>query len=148
MKPEPRGSGSAADASPAGASDRLGSELVTDGIRVSVEPKYLPTFSDPEAGRFVFGYSVRITNESGARVRVTRRYWRIVDADGEEHIVDQPGVVGQTPFIEPGGHFEYSSYCPLPTSWGTMEGHFTVERSGGEPVRARVQRFYLAKSCQ
>ncbi len=123
-----------------------GSDCTTEGIRVEALPQFLPTYSDSDAGRFVFGYRVRITNGSGTRVRVTRRYWRIVDADGEPHVVDQPGVVGQTPFLEPGTSFEYASYCPLPTEWGTMEGHYVVERDGAAPIEAAIGRFFLVRT--
>ncbi len=125
-----------------------GSDCTTEGIRVEAQPQFLPTYSDSEAGRFVFGYRVRISNQGETRVRVTRRYWTIVDADGESHVVDQPGIVGQTPFLEPGTMFEYASFCPLPTEWGTMEGHYLVEREGAEPVRALIGRFFLVRTEQ
>ena len=43
---------------------RVGSESVTDGIRVTVEPKYLPDESEPHERRYVFGYRIRIVNET------------------------------------------------------------------------------------
>lgn len=120
-----------------------GSDAITDGIRVEVEPAYLASYSDPAAARFIFRYCVRITNGRDERVRVTRRFWRVVDGNGVEHTVDQPGVVGQRPFLEPGASFEYTSYCPMSTPWGTMEGHYLIERDGAEPMQAAISRFYL-----
>jgi len=122
----------------------LGSEAVTEGIRVQVEPVFLDSHSDVERGNFTFAYKIHITNEGAMAARLVGRHWRIVDADGQESVVEGPGVVGQHPHLEPGQTFEYSSFCPLKTAWGTMEGHFTFERSDGEPFRATVARFYLA----
>jgi ApaG protein len=122
----------------------LGSEAVTDGIRVRVEPAFLDSHSDIERGNFTFAYKIHLTNEGTMGARLLGRYWRIVDADGHESVVEGPGVVGQHPHLEPGQTFEYSSFCPLKTSWGTMEGHFIFERADGETFRATVDRFYLA----
>jgi ApaG protein len=68
----------------------------------------------------------------------------IVDAVGQRHVVEGPGVVGQQPRLEPGQSFEYSSYCPLKTAWGTMEGEFQMRRDDARDFEARVARFYLA----
>ena len=119
-----------------------GSDTVTGGIRVTVRPSYMELQSSPDDKRFLFSYSVTIRNEGDARVRLATRRWRIVDADGEERIVEGPGVIGQHPELSPGDSFEYSSFCPLLTPWGTMEGHFTFEREGTR-FDAQVGRFYL-----
>ena len=37
-----------------------------------------------------------------------------------------PGVVGETPVLEPGKSFEYNSACPLATPTGTMQGEFEM----------------------
>jgi len=119
-----------------------GSDTVTGGIRVTVRPTYMALQSSPEDKRFLFSYAVTIRNEGAARVRLATRHWRIVDADGEERVVEGPGVIGQHPELAPGDSFEYSSFCPLLTPWGTMEGHFTFEREGTR-FDAQVGRFYL-----
>jgi len=56
------------------------------------------------------------------------------------------GVVGQQPRLAPGDGFKYTSYCPLPTEWGTMEGSYDFETDAGEHFEVRIGRFYLAKS--
>lgn len=124
-------------------SGKLGSEVVTEGIRVSVMPRYVPEHSDEDAGRFAFSYQVKIENTSGASVQVLRRHWEIVDADGDRKVVDDAGVVGEQPYLGPGDAFEYASWCPLETSWGTMEGYYTLERADGTLFQAAIGRFYL-----
>ena len=121
---------------------RHGSDTVTDGIRVVVRPDFMPSQSSPAERRFLFSYSVTIRNEGTDRVRLATRFWRIVDADGEERVVEGPGVVGQHPELGPGDSFEYASFCPMLTAWGTMEGHLTFERDG-RPFEVAVGRFYL-----
>ena len=123
-----------------------GSEAVTEGVRVRVLPSFLPDQSDPDRGRYVFAYQVRITNESPQSVRLLSRKWRIIDANGDEKAVEGEGVVGQQPTIEPGKHFDYSSFCPLETGWGTMEGEYRLERSEGGVIEARIARFYLVST--
>lgn len=119
-----------------------GSEAVTDGVRITVRPTFMDRQSSAEDRRFLFAYSVTIRNESGVRVRLATRFWRIIDSDGDERIVEGPGVIGQHPELGPGDSFEYSSFCPMVTPWGTMEGHFTFERAGAR-FDAAIGRFYL-----
>lgn len=121
----------------------IGSERVTRGVRVRVSPAYLPARSEPSAKRYVFGYRIRIENQSGERVRLLSRRWVIVDAQAGREDVTGPGVVGQQPVLADGETFEYSSHCPLRTRWGTMEGAFTFATDAGEEFEAEVARFYL-----
>ncbi len=118
-----------------------------------MQPRYLASHSvtDPAPGenpRFVFSYRIRISNLSDVGVWLRSRRWIIVDADGERHEVVGDGVVGQQPRLNPGVDFEYESFCPLPTPWGTMEGFFSMEfQDGAEQGRTqevRIERFYLA----
>lgn len=131
---------------------RHGSVAVSRGIRVEVQPAFLKEHSRPEGTEiarpeFVFAYRIQITNEGETRVKLLSRYWLIVDSDGERHEVAGDGVVGEQPELDPGESHEYASFCPLPTSWGTMEGHYVMRvESGpslGELFEAKVDRFFL-----
>lgn len=113
------------------------------GVRVRVRPEYLPDHSDPDARRFVFGYRIRIRNEGAEPVTLISRHWIIVDGDGDRHDVEGDGVVGHQPRLEPGEAFEYASYCPLETRWGTMEGVYHMRLDDGSMFHARVARFFL-----
>lgn len=122
----------------------LGSEALTDGIRVRVVPAYLREQSDPAQGQFLFTYRIRISNEGRLPAKLLSRHWIITDADGRVQEVKGEGVVGEQPRIGPGESFEYESFCQLETPWGTMEGTFMMEREDGVALEARVARFYLA----
>src|SRR5690606_42057417 len=92
----------------------------TRDIEVEVEPVYGPGRSDPDQGRYVWGYRVPIVNNSTMRIQLMERYWRITDGNGREQEVRGEGVVGEQPVLEPGDSFQYTSGCPLRTSSGIM----------------------------
>lgn len=120
------------------------SDVVTQGIRVKVAAQYLPDQSEPDHEHYLFAYRVRIYNESDVVVTLRSRRWVITDGDGRVEIVEGPGVVGEEPRLAPGAMHEYMSGCPLSTTWGTMEGHFVMEREDGSRFDAQVGRFFLA----
>lgn len=123
---------------------RTESETVTDGIRVVVRPHYERDHSSPKDDRFVFSYHVTIRNESGRRVQLLNRHWIIINGEGDRQEVHGPGVVGFTPSLAPGEEFSYSSYCPLDTEFGTMEGSYKMRDDEGDEFEINIGRFYLA----
>lgn len=128
---------------PARTQSDLGSMAITRGVRITVEPRFLPDYSEVGNNRFIYAYRVRIANESEIAVRLLRRHWIIVDGDGDRHDVEGEGVIGQQPLIEPGHVYEYSSFCPLSTRWGTMEGTYRLGSTDGDEFDAEIARFYL-----
>jgi ApaG protein len=120
----------------------LGSDATTRGIRVQTHPVYMNQQADPDGMKHVFGYRVVITNQSDQQVQVLGRCWVIIDSDGDRRDIEGEGIVGQQPILEPGESFEYASFCPLPTEWGTMEGSYLLASESGE-FRAAIGRFYL-----
>lgn len=119
------------------------SDSTTHDIRVGAAAFYMPQESDPEQSTWQFGYNIVIVNNSDRTVQLKRRYWIIIDADGGQHEVNGPGVVGQKPVLEPGQAFKYSSFAQLATDWGTMEGYYEFQAEGGEPFKVEIARFYL-----
>ena len=118
------------------------SEALTDGVRVSVEARYSEEHSLPGSRGF-FLYTVTIANEGSQPVQLVSRHWRIHDATGRLQEVKGPGVVGEQPVIEPGESYEYTSGCPLPTPFGSMEGSYQMVKGSGSPFDARIERFEL-----
>ncbi|HLE59959.1 MAG TPA: Co2+/Mg2+ efflux protein ApaG [Thermoanaerobaculaceae bacterium] len=119
------------------------SDTTTRGIRVRVAPFYLPERSAPEEGSFFFAYRVRITNTGDETVQLMRRHWTITDGHGHTEEVDGPGVVGETPVLPPGTSHEYTSFCPLPTSFGTMQGTYQMRTAAGELFEIDIGQFSL-----
>lgn len=119
-------------------------QAVTRGIRVKVTPRFLPDESEPGSGRFFWAYSVRIDNGSPETVQLLSRHWQIVDGNGHFEEVRGDGVVGEQPVIEPGGHFDYTSGCPLTTPDGTMSGSYRMRvNATGETFEAEIPAFAL-----
>ncbi len=119
------------------------SDATTEGIRVGAAAFFLPEQSDPTDRRYVFGYNILISNVGDAPAQLLSRHWVIIDGVGRREEVQGPGVVGETPRLEPGQAFKYQSFCPLKTPWGTMEGSYQMRRDSGETFDAKIERFYL-----
>ncbi|SMD18858.1 Co2+/Mg2+ efflux protein ApaG [Rhizobium sp. RU36D] len=116
---------------------------LTRDIEVIVEPFYLEEQSDPEDGRYVWGYKIVIANHSKVAVRLTQRYWHITDQNGQVDEVSGPGVVGEQPRLKPGDSYEYSSGCPLDTPSGMMFGHYQMETDDGHVFNVAIPAFSL-----
>ena len=119
------------------------SNAITNGIRVTVSSNYIPAQSAPKARRYVFAYTVRITNEGTEVAQLKSRHWIITDGNGKVERVNGPGVVGEQPTLRPGEHFEYTSGCVLETPRGSMEGTYQMARSDGSEFPATIAPFAL-----
>ncbi|MGH0037183.1 MAG: Co2+/Mg2+ efflux protein ApaG [Myxococcota bacterium] len=117
------------------------SEATTRGVRVRVEPRYSASHSKP--GQWFFLYTVEIANLGAEPVQLVSRHWLIRDGAGRLEEVRGPGVVGEQPRLEPGESFEYTSGCPLPTPFGSMEGSYQMVTADGERFDARIAEFVL-----
>lgn len=113
-------------------------------IDIEVQTQFLEKESLPEKQRFVFAYTITITNESEGAVKLLTRYWNIADANGKIQEVHGEGVVGQQPHLEPGKAFQYTSGAILETAAGTMEGHYEFISDDGEIFTAPIPTFTLA----
>jgi ApaG protein len=118
-------------------------ESVTHGVRVRVTPQYLEEESSPDDDRYVWAYTIDIVNEGSETVQLRTRHWRITDATGRTEEVRGPGVVGQTPVLEPGASFRYTSGCPLTTPSGIMVGSYQMTTEAGERIDVKVPAFSL-----
>ena len=102
------------------------SEAVTQQVRVEVDCRFSPDRSEPSKREYFFLYTVRITNEGSEPVQLLNRHWIITNAHGRVEEVRGPGVVGQQPRLAPGETFEYTSGCPLDTTFGSMRGTYEL----------------------
>jgi ApaG protein len=119
------------------------STAVTEGIRVEVASEFLADRSEPQAHRWVFAYTITVSNFGEAPARLLSRHWVIADADGNREDVEGDGVVGHQPRLEPGQSFRYQSFCVLPTSHGSMRGTYRMVRDDGTAFDAVIARFPL-----
>ncbi len=118
--------------------------LITKRIRISVEPFFLPQESMPIHHRYVFSYRITIENLGNETVQLLRRHWHIVESNGARREVEGEGVVGEQPVLEPDGHFQYTSWCPLTTDMGKMYGTFLMMRKcDGTQFHVKIPAFRL-----
>jgi ApaG protein len=117
---------------------------VTRNIEVKVTPRFMPERSSPDKGYFFWAYEVEITNRGADTVQLKTRHWKITDAHGRLQEVRGAGVVGETPVLEPGKSFEYTSGVPLPTPSGFMVGTYgMVSSATGEGFDIDIPAFSL-----
>jgi ApaG protein len=117
-------------------------EVMSNDFDIDVEVRYIERESDPEAPRYVFAYTITISNRSSEAAQLMNRYWRITNAEGQVQEVEGPGVVGKQPVIEPGQAFRYTSAAVLETPVGSMEGHY--EFSGVTDFIVPIPAFSLS----
>jgi ApaG protein len=120
------------------------SDTTTKGIRIQVQSRYLSEQSNPRDSQYLFAYHIRISNEGAHRAQLVSRRWVINDADGHVEHVQGPGVVGEQPVLDPGDVFEYTSFCPLRTAVGTMQGTYQMVTPEGDEFDAVIAPFTLA----
>lgn len=120
------------------------SDTTTRGIRIQVKSTYLSDQSSPRDNHYLFAYHVRISNVGSETAQLISREWIITSAEGEVERVKGPGVVGEQPVLAPGSSFEYTSYCPLKTPVGSMQGSYQMVIAGGEKFDAQIAPFTLA----
>ena len=119
------------------------SSALTQGILVTVESEYIPERSSVSSRQFAFAYTVRIANQGPAAAQLRSRHWIIADANGTVQEVNGDGVVGKQPLLQPGQHFEYTSWCVIATSSGTMSGTYSMARPDGDVFDAEIAPFRL-----
>jgi len=115
----------------------------TEGIRITVRPRYVPEQSRPSQRHFVFAYYVRIENVSQETAQLVSRRWLIHDSVGRDTEVEGEGVVGEQPVLAPGCVHEYQSFCVLQSGSGHMEGSYRFVRADGSAFEAQIPRFIL-----
>ena len=113
-------------------------------ISVAARSSYLADQSDEGADRYVFSYTIRITNTGSVTAQLVSRHWLITDANSQVQEVRGLGVIGEQPVLKPGESFEYSSGSSLPTPVGTMRGTYQMVGDDGTRFEAQIPEFTLS----
>ena len=121
---------------------------MTQGKRyeISVVPKaaYVADQSDPGKDKYVFSYTITITNTGDVAAQLVSRHWIITDGEHRIQEVKGLGVVGQQPLLKPGESFEYTSGASIPTAVGTMRGTYQMRAEDGQTFDAPIPPFTLS----
>lgn len=113
-------------------------------ISVATRVAFLPDQSDEERGRYVFAYTISITNTGTVTARLLSRHWIITDANGEVQEVKGDGVIGEQPLLKPKESFEYTSGTAIATPVGTMRGSYQMLAEDGVRFDAPIPEFTLS----
>lgn len=118
--------------------------MSTYRLNVTVRTRYVPEQSDADEARYVFAYTITITNTGDIASQVISRHWIITNAEAHVEEVKGLGVVGHQPLLSPGESFEYTSGTALATPNGSMRGSYFVVAEDGTRFEAPVPEFSLA----
>jgi ApaG protein len=113
-------------------------------IRVSARTIYLRDQSDEASGRYVFAYTITITNSGTVPAKLISRHWIITDSDQKAQEVRGLGVVGEQPLLKPQETYEYTSGTTLATAVGTMRGSYRMVAEDGHEFDAAIPEFILS----
>ncbi len=113
-------------------------------IRIQVATSYVDDQSEPDSDRYVFAYTITISNHGDVAARLLSRHWIITDANGKGQEVSGDGVVGEQPHLKPGEQYRYSSGAVLETPVGAMQGLYRMEADNGVNFDAPIAPFTLA----
>ena len=113
-------------------------------IAVKTRTVYIADQSDPANDRYVFAYTITITNSGNVAAQLVSRHWVITDAADKIQEVRGKGVVGEQPHLRPGESFEYTSGSAIATPVGTMRGSDQMVADAGTPFDAAIPEFTLS----
>lgn len=113
-------------------------------IKVEVQTTYVREQSEPENNRFVFAYTITITNTGQVPAQLLSRHWVITDANNKVQEVRGEGVVGEQPYLTPGDSFRYTSAAMLETPVGCMQGNYQMIADDGVEFNAEIPVFNLS----
>ena len=112
-------------------------------IDISSNVKYLEDQSNPSIPIFMFAYNIEIENKSNDAIQLLNRHWEITDGNGMTNIVNGKGVVGLQPLISKNEKFAYSSFCPLSTEFGMMNGWYEMKNKSGMIFKVEIPTLNL-----
>lgn len=113
-------------------------------IQIVVQSAYIPGQSTPEQDRYVFAYTITLTNRGSIAATLLRRHWKITDAENKVQEVHGDGVVGEQPTLAPGESYSYTSGAMLETPVGCMQGNYDMLGDDGVEFEAVIPAFGLS----
>lgn len=119
-------------------------EINQHGVVIQTQVNYLPEQSDESGNRFVFSYTITITNLGHSSAKLISRHWIITDANNHVQEVRGQGVVGEQPLLKPSQSFEYTSGTVLTTQVGTMRGSYQMQGEDGSEFEVEIPQFVLS----
>jgi len=113
-------------------------------IIVETSPQYINSQSSPADNRYIFAYTITISNAGSVPATLISRHWLITDSNGKVQEVQGEGVVGEQPYLKPGEVFRYTSGAILETPVGIMQGKYTLISDDGISFNTLIPEFTLS----
>lgn len=113
-------------------------------IVVEALPQFIKEQSAPDENRYVFAYTITITNRGEKPAKLLSRQWLIIDSNGKQEEIRGDGVVGKQPYLKPGDVFRYTSGAVLETAVGVMLGNYFFVEDDGSQFVAPIPKFTLS----
>ncbi|MEO8038457.1 MAG: Co2+/Mg2+ efflux protein ApaG [Betaproteobacteria bacterium] len=113
-------------------------------IQVAARAAFVPEQSDESENRFVFAYTITITNTGTVAAKLLSRHWIITDSESQIQEVRGIGVIGEQPLLQPEESFEYTSGAAIATPVGTMHGSYQMLADDGTAFDAPIPTFTLS----
>ena len=113
-------------------------------ITVTARSAFIPEQSDTPRERYVFAYTITITNTGDVPAQLVSRHWIITDANNQVQEVRGLGVIGEQPRLRPNESFEYTSGTAIGTPVGTMRGSYQMVAEDGTHFDAPIPEFTLS----
>ena len=113
-------------------------------VTVFTRTAFVPEQSDVSGARYVFAYTITITNTGSVPAQLVSRHWIITDAENQVQEVRGAGVVGEQPLLRPQESFEYTSGAAIATPVGTMRGSYQMVAEDGVKFDVPIPEFTLS----
>ena len=113
-------------------------------IQSAAMVRHLAEQSDEADNRYVFSYTITLSNNGNSTVQLLGRHWIITDANNQVQEVRGQGVVGEQPVLKPGQSFGYTSGTVISTPVGTMTGSYQMVAEDGTKFEAPIPQFVLS----
>lgn len=113
-------------------------------INITATASFVEKESDIQKNRYIFAYTITITNKGKRVVQLLQRHWVLTDANGKVQEVHGEGVIGLKPTLQPEESFRYTSSALIESAVGTMQGYYTFVDHEGQTFNAPIDRFTLS----
>jgi ApaG protein len=113
-------------------------------ITVAARTAFVPDQSDVASSRYVFAYTITITNTGTVPAQLLSRHWIITDSNNQVQEVRGAGVIGEQPLLRPNESFQYTSGTAIATPVGTMRGSYQMVAEDGVKFDAAIPEFTLS----
>ncbi len=112
-------------------------------VKISIEPFYLTSDSDPRNNLYSFEYNVKIENFADEEIQLLERY--LLLKSGEMIISETVGmgIDGKFPVLQRGDAFEYTSEAQIKDPFGSMRSIYTFRSKSGEYFVIEIPHFPL-----